>query len=209
MCRRLTWRTRFTTCSWWRTAASSTAAAAAATGAGAAGGAGGGTGAAATGIVGSLLAKKALIVGVAAVVGVGGGTAAYLGARSERARSQVPAVAPAPAPAPVARPVAPPTLEPPPAAAPVDTLGEERTLLDRARQDIAQGRLRDASALLDRHAAQYPAGQLAEEREALVIRLLVREGREHEARLRATRFRHQHPRSIQLPGIDDALRGRR
>jgi hypothetical protein len=118
-------------------------------------------------------------------------------------------VLPAPAPAPVARPVAPLASEPAPAALPPDTLGEERTLLDRARQDIVQGRLGDAGALLDRHAAQFPAGQLAEEREALVIRLLVREGREHEARSRAERFRQQHPRSIQLPGIDDALRGRR
>jgi hypothetical protein len=192
------------------TAASSSAAAAGA-GAGAAGGAGagGGTGAAATGIAGALLAKKALILGVAAVVGVGGGTAAYLEVRSERARSQAPAVVPAPAPAPVARPVAPPAPAPAPAEATVDTLGEERGLLDRARQDIVQGRLRDAGALLDRHAAQFPAGQLVEEREALVIRLLVREGREQEARSRAARFRQQHPRSIQLPGIDEALRGRR
>lgn len=192
------------------TAASSSAAAAGAAGAGAAGGAGagGGTGAAATGIAGSLLAKKVLIVGVAAVVGVGGGTAAYLEVRSERARSQAPAVMPAPTPAPVARPVVPPAPEPS-VPAPVDTLGEERTLLDRARLDIAQGRLADAGALLDRHATQFPAGQLAEEREALVIRLLVREGREQEARSRAVRFRQQHPRSIQLPGIDDALRGRR
>ncbi|HEY1905345.1 MAG TPA: hypothetical protein VGG91_04855 [Myxococcaceae bacterium] len=193
------------------TAASSSAAAAGAAGAGAAGsaGAGGGTGAAATGIAGTLLAKKALILGVAAAVGVGGGTAAYLQVRSERARSQVPAVMPAPTPAPVARPVAPPPAESRPAALSPDTLGEERTLLDRARQDIVEGRLVDAGALLDRHAARFPTGQLAEEREALVIRLLVREGREQEASSRAARFRQQHPRSIQLPGIDDALRGRR
>lgn len=193
------------------TALSSSAAAAGAAGAGAAGGtgAGAGGGAAATGIAGSLLAKKALIVGVAAVVGVGGGTAAYLEVRSERARSQTPVVRPAPAPAPVARPVAPPVPEPPPAAAPIDTLGEERSLLDRARLAIVQGRLAEAGSLLDRHAAEFRSGQLAEEREALVIRLLVREGREREARARAVRFRQQHPRSIQLPGIDDALRGRR
>jgi len=195
------------------TAGTSTAAAAAAgaAGAGAAGGAGagGGTGAAATGIAGSLLAKKALIVGVAAVVGVGGGTAAYLEVRSERARSQAPAVMPAPARAPVARPVAPPAQQPPVVPAPPDTLGEERTLLDRARQAIVQGRIAEASSLLDRHAAEFGAGRLAEEREALVIRLLVREGREREARARAVRFREQHPHSIQLPGIEDALRGRR
>jgi hypothetical protein len=173
------------------TGASSSAAAAAAAGAGAgaagSAGAGGGTGAAATGLFGTLLAKKALVIGLAAAVGVGGGTAAYLEVRSERARSRPPVVQPGP----------------------VDTLGEEGALLDRARQEIAHGRLAEAGALLDRHAAQFPAGQLAEEREALVIRLLVREGREAEARSRAARFRQQHPRSIQLPGIDQALRGRR
>jgi hypothetical protein len=190
------------------TAASSTTAAAGIAGAGAAGGAGGGgTGVAATGIAGTLLAKKALLVGVAAAVSVGGGTAAYLEVRSERART--PIVTPAPARAPVARPVAPPAPEPLPAEAPADTLGDERGLLDRARQDIAQGLLAEAGVLLDRHAAQFPAGQLSEEREALVIRLLLREGREREARARAARFRKQHPRSIQLPGIDDALRERR
>ena len=203
------------------TAASSTAIAASATAAGAAGAAagagaagtagatGGGAAAAGTGVAGALLAKKALVLGVAAAVSVGGGTAAYLEVRSERARSRAAVVTPAPAPAPVARPVAPPPEPPPPAEAPMDTLGEERGLLDHARQDIAQGLLAEAGALLERHAAGFPTGQLAEEREALVIRLLVREGREHEARSRAARFRKQHPHSIQLPGIDDALRERR
>jgi len=193
------------------TAGGSTAAAAglASTGAaGSAGATGGGTGAAAAGLAGSLLAKKILLVGVATAVGVGGGTAAYLEVRSERARSRAPVVTPAP-PAPVARPVAPPAPEPPRAEPPLDTLGEERGLLDRARQDISRGLLAEARALLERHAAEFPSGQLAEEREALIIRLLVREGRESEARSRAARFRIQHPRSIQLPGIDDALRSHR
>jgi len=201
------------------TAATSTAAAAsvatagAATTAGAGGvaGASGGTGAAATGLVGTLLAKKALVLGVAAAVGVGGGTATYLEVRSERARSRAAAVAPPPTRQPVALPAAPPAPEPPAAEelAPPDTLGEERAMLDRARQDIVQGQLSDARALLGRHGEQFPGGQLAEEREALVIRLLVREGRESEARARAARFRQDHPRSIQLPGIGDALREHR
>ena len=133
----------------------------------------GGSTAAAAGLAGSLLAKKILLVGVATAVGVGGGTAAYLEVRSERARSRAPVVTPAP-PAPVARPVAPPAPEPPRAEPPLDTLGEERGLLDRARQDISRGLLAEAAALLERHAAEFPSGQLAEEREALFIRLLVR-----------------------------------
>jgi hypothetical protein len=189
------------------TAGGSSAAAAGLGAAGTAGATGAGTGAAAAGIAGSLLANKILLAGVLAAVGVGGGTAAYLEVRSQRARSQAPVVAPAPAP--VAHPVAPPAPEPPPAEAPLDTLGEERGLLDRARQDISRGLLAEAGALLEQHASEFPSGQLAEEREALVIRLLVREGREREARSRAVRFRKLHPHSIQLPGIDDALRERR
>lgn len=194
------------------TAGSSTATAAGLASAGAAGSAGaggGGGGAAATGIAGTLLAKKALLLGVAAAVGVGGGTAAYLEVRREQARSRPTVVTPAPPPAAVALPVAPPAPEPPPAEAPLDTLGEERGLLDRARQDISQGLLAEAGALLRRHAEEFPSGQLTEEREALFIRLLVREGRDREARMRAQRFRKLHPRSIQLPGINDALREHR
>lgn len=187
-------------------AAAGVATAGAATGAGASGG---GAGAAATGIAGALLAKKVLVLGVVAAVGLGGGTAAYLEVRSERARTHPTAVAP-PAPQPIARPLAPPPLEPPAAEPePADTLGEERALLDRARLDIVHGRLAEARALLARHAGQFGGGHLAEEREALLIRLLLREGRESEARTRAARFRQEHPRSIQLPGIAEALRGRR
>lgn len=195
------------------TAVTSTAAAAGVASASAAGGAGSG-GSAATGLAGALLAKKAIVLGLAAAVTVGGGTAAVLEVRSERARSRAAAVA-QPTPAPIARPPALPAPEAPPAeAAPPepapepsapDTLGEERSLLDRARQDIASGKLGAAGSLLSRHAAQFPAGHLVEEREALVIRLLVREGRMAEARAHAARFRKAHPRSIQLPGIADAL----
>lgn len=168
------------------------------------------TGAAATGLAGTLLAKKVLILGVAAAVGVGGGTAAYLEVRSDRARTRAAAVAPASVPAPIARPVAPPALEPPAdEPAPADTLGDERAMLDRARLDVVQGRLGEARALLARHAERFPGGQLVEEREALVIRLLVREGRDSDARSSAARFRREHPRSIQLPGIAEALREHR
>jgi len=192
---------------------SSAAGSAAAVGSAAAGGGVGGT-ATATGIAGSLLLKKALVVGVAAAVGVGGGTAAYLEVRSEQARKrqQVAAVK-VQEPRPIAHPAAPPAPAPEPLAvqppeAP-DTLGQERALLDEARGDIVQGRLRDARVLLSRHAQEFRDGHLAEEREALLIRLLVREGHESEARARAARFRRAHPRSIQLPGIDEALRSRR
>jgi len=197
------------------TAVTSTAAAAAsstaAAGTTAAAGGTGGAGATATGIAGALLAKKALVLGVAAVVGVGGG-AAYLKVRSEHARNIPAAVAPPPPThAPAALPVVPPAPEPPAEEPPgvEDTLGEERALLDRARLEIVHGKLREAGALLASHAEKFPGGQLGEEREALTIRLLVREGRLSEARSRAARFRKEHPRSIQLPGIGEALREHR
>ncbi len=87
-----------------------------------------------------------------------------------------------------------------------DTLGEERTLLDAARAAIAHGRLGEAQVLLSRHAQAFPAGRLVEEREALTIRLLVRQGHRAEASRRAARFRQEHPHSIQQPNIDAALR---
>jgi hypothetical protein len=196
------------------TAVSSTAAAAGVASASAAGGSSS-AGTAATGLAGTLLAKKALVLGVAAAVGIGGGTAAVLEVRSERAKTRAATVAPPSRPA-VARPQAVPTPEPEPEPEPApaepmapDTLGEERALLDRARADIASGSFSNANSLLVRHAREFPGGQLAEEREALVIRLLVREGRIGEARVRAARFRQAHPRSIQLPGIADALGERR
>jgi len=170
----------------------------------------GSTGTAATGLAGTLLAKKVLLVGVAAAVGVGGGTATYLEVRSQRAaQARAPVITPPAGAPPIARPVAPPPTQEPEPAPPRETLGDERTLLDEARAEIVRGRLDEARSLLARHAEQFPTGRLSEEREALVIRLLVREGREGEARSRAARFQREHPHSIQLPGISDALRGKR
>jgi hypothetical protein len=160
-----------------------------------------------------LLFKKAVVVCVLAATALTGGTAAYVQVRArskqaaqplslpkERA-APVPHVAQAPGvPAPVA-----PMEEP--AGAPKETLGEERLLLDDAQRAIAQGRLREAQELLERHAQLFPEGRLSEEREALFVRLLVREGRTTEAARRAARFKKEHPHSIQQPGIDQALRG--
>jgi len=190
------------------TAVSSTAAAAG-VGAAAAASGSGTAGSGTAGLAGALLAKKLVVLGVAAAVGIGGGTAAVLEVRSERARSRAAAVSPQTR-APVARPQSLPSPEPPATEpAPADMLGDERALLDRARSDIAAGAVRDAASLLALHAEQFPTGRLVEEREALVIRLRVREGRLGEARDRAEQFRRQHPRSIHLPGIADALGERR
>jgi hypothetical protein len=168
----------------------------------------------------AVLLKKVVLLGVAAATAVTGGTAAYVEVKEQRHEAaERQAVAhrarlftpPAPpslqvAPAQVASAPAETVAAPP---LPVDTLGSERAVLDAARLAISQGRLGDARLLLDKHAAAYRDGSLVEEREALSIRLLVREGRSREAQQRAATFRRQHPRSIQLPVIDEAVRSKR
>jgi len=160
----------------------------------------------------ALLVKKAVVLGVVAATAVTGGTVAYVEVRERKVAAEqalahkqraVPAAPVAPAlPAPVAPAVVAEAL---PEKAP-DTLGEERALLDEARAAIARGRLGEAQALLLRHAQAFPEGRLVEEREALTIRLLVRQGHRAEANRRAARFRQEHPHSIQQPNIDAALR---
>jgi hypothetical protein len=211
------------------TAAGSTAAAGGA-GAGGATAAGAAQAPAAQGAVATaakvLALKKVTLVTVAAVTAMAGGTATYVEVQARReasrriaaerqvaAEKQVASLTPAPTPvapsAPATLPPSEPAIAPPPGPPPVDTLGEERSLLDRARLAIATGHLTEAQALLARHATAFPDGRLGEERQALQIRLLVRQGREQEAKHRAALFRKEHPGSIQLPVIDEALRRRR
>ncbi|MGO9830377.1 MAG: hypothetical protein ACLPJH_09565 [Myxococcaceae bacterium] len=164
----------------------------------------------------ALLLKKAVVVAVVTATAVTGGGVAYVEVRTHQKAAAAkeallhrPAVAPVvapPVPAAPAAPVAtalPAAVEAPPRE--LDALGEERALLDAARAAIAQGRLGQAQALLQQHAQQFPAGLLVEEREALTIRLLVRQGHRAEATRRAARFRKAHPHSIQQPNIDAAL----
>ncbi|HXX30481.1 MAG TPA: hypothetical protein VEJ89_07170 [Myxococcaceae bacterium] len=163
----------------------------------------------------ALLVKKVVVMTVAAATAVTGGTAAYVQVRALRQQEARRAAAERAVAVPVQRslpalPAAP--VEEPAAAEPsppgvLDTLGDERTLLDQARAAIARGRLGEAEAMLARHQQAFPEGRLTEEREALWVRLLVREGHDAEAHRRALQFRQQHPRSIQLPVIDEALRG--
>jgi len=163
------------------------------------------------GLVKGLLFKKAVVLTVLAATAVTGGTAAYVEVRARRreaaqAQASKEGAASVPKPPIVSAPPAP--VEAPPEA-PKDTLAEERALLDEGRRAISQGQLHEAQALLTQHAQLFPNGRLTEEREALVIRLLVREGHTSEAVRRAARFKKEHPHSIQQPGIDSALKGRK
>lgn len=93
----------------------------------------------------------------------------------------------------------------PAAATPRDSLAAERALLDIAQSAFGRGESDEALAALARHEARFPAGQLAEEREALAVRSLVLGGHTSEARARAARFRKRYPTSVMLPAVEASL----
>ncbi|WP_437513248.1 tetratricopeptide repeat protein [Sorangium sp. So ce1099] len=128
-----------------------------------------------------------------------------------RSRGGVPVAAPAQvAPAPEAapdveapRPAAPPARREAPRntrpaapapAAPIDSdaLLRESNLIDRARAAATQNP-EAALAAVGEHQREFPAGRLAEEREYVAIRALMRLGRVDEARARADAFLARYP----------------
>jgi hypothetical protein len=84
-------------------------------------------------------------------------------------------------------------------------LVREREVLDAARAALAHGQPDDAIVALQEHARRWPHGQLAEEREVVLIQALVAAGRTSEAQARAARFHQAFPKSIFAPAIDAAL----
>jgi hypothetical protein len=92
-----------------------------------------------------------------------------------------------------------------PAPAASDSLSAERALLDPARIALGKGDGANALAAVDRHAAKYPTGKLAEEREAIAVQALVRLGRKDEARARGARFLSRYPQSVLSPAVEAAL----
>ncbi|MBI4701709.1 MAG: sigma-70 family RNA polymerase sigma factor [Deltaproteobacteria bacterium] len=134
-----------------------------------------------------------------------------------RARRLPPAWPPPPPTAlpqmPTAAPVAAPAPAPePPASASGRTnsspggreseLRAERTLLEMARTAQARGDGEGALRALEAHQLAFPRGQLAEERDALVVFALVGAGRTEEGRQAARRFRERHPRSLMGPSVE-------
>jgi hypothetical protein len=85
------------------------------------------------------------------------------------------------------------------------TLAGESPLIEGARVRIGQGDAGGALALLAAHARRYARGQLEEEREALWVQALVREGAVGEARVRAAEFERRFPHSIQLATVRAAV----
>lgn len=80
-------------------------------------------------------------------------------------------------------------------------LAAERALLVEATARLRRGALPEATAALARHQSRFPQGRLAEEREALHIRVLRQGGQHDAARERLGRFAERFPHSPLLPGL--------
>ena len=83
--------------------------------------------------------------------------------------------------------------------APADAV--ELQLLIRAHDAYEQRNFAGALKLVAEHARRFPAGHLAEQREALRVRSLLRAGRAEEARHAAAAFAAQFPHSVLLQGL--------
>jgi len=162
---------------------------------------------------------RPLSLGLALAVGGVGGAALWSALRPAPDRVIVYVDRPVLAPAPVAAPIltSPPTsasgpptnparAAPDPAARNADDgLAAERGLLDVARTAISRGDGENALAATARHERRFPAGALAEEREAMAIQALLLLRRDDDARARGAEFHRRFPGSVLAPAIDAAL----
>ena len=85
------------------------------------------------------------------------------------------------------------------------SLAEERALLDVARLARARGDDAAAIAAATAHERRFPEGQLAEERDAILVQALAHAHRLPEARARAERLRARAPHSMLLGVVSAAL----
>jgi hypothetical protein len=81
----------------------------------------------------------------------------------------------------------------------------ELELLQRAQTAYTRRDFPGALALVAEHTRRFPKGHLAEERDALRVRLLVGMGRAGEAKSAAADFAARFPRSVLLPRVREAL----
>ncbi len=75
-------------------------------------------------------------------------------------------------------------------------------MLQPARQAVARQDFAAALAAIAEHQRRFPAGQLAEEREALRVKALLGAGRAAEAQHAGDAFRERFPRSALGHSID-------
>ena len=85
-------------------------------------------------------------------------------------------------------------------------LAAERGLIEQARTALAREQGAAALAVLDRHARDFPQGELEEERESLRVQALVGLEQFDQARKAGVRFRRRFPRSIFGAVVDEALK---
>jgi len=93
---------------------------------------------------------------------------------------------------------------PEPPAEQGDALTRELRLVDGARVELA-ARPEQARALLLRHAADFPSGQLASEREVLLVDALIRLGRRDEAEAHARSLVAREPGSPYAKRVESLL----
>jgi TolA-binding protein len=201
-------------------------------GGGAAGGAAGtaaGAGLGASVFAGSAFRAKLVVSMVSAAIGAGGGAAGHAYYASRMTASVVVA-APSDA-ASVSAPATPTPVEAEPAAAADSTapvasaaaspsgaarsedrtrgaasLRAERLLLETASAALMRGDSASAIATLKKHANSFPRGELAQEREVLLVQALAASGDDAAARRRAKEFKEKFPGSLQQGSVDKASR---
>ncbi|HET7544846.1 MAG TPA: hypothetical protein VFK05_33495 [Polyangiaceae bacterium] len=86
-----------------------------------------------------------------------------------------------------------------------DSLAQERALLDRARQKLSVSEPEHALQFLEQHARRYPNGRLSEEREAMLINVLVSLGDVERAQARGAAFAKRYPTSLMRTAVKAAL----
>jgi hypothetical protein len=174
---------------------------------------------------GTSVAKLVLVSLLSAAVGAGGGAAGHAYYASKR---PAPVVA-----APVASPPPPAsvTVAPvePELAAPVESvaviapsasaraeqpvkspssLRAERLLLETASAALMKGDHASAIAALKQHQARFPKGELAQEREVLLVQALKASGDGAAADQRAKDFKKKFPGSLQQDSVDKASKSK-
>jgi hypothetical protein len=82
-----------------------------------------------------------------------------------------------------------------------DGYAREMQVLERARRAFARGDYDTVFSAIDEHQRTFPSGRLAEERDALRVRVLFRQHRFRDARRAAEAFRDTFPHSIFLRGL--------
>jgi hypothetical protein len=85
-------------------------------------------------------------------------------------------------------------------------LAAERALVEQARTALAREQGAAALAALERHARDFPQGELEEERESLRVQALAGLGQFDQARKTGARFHRRFPRSIFGAVVDEALK---